>query len=403
MLIEKLKFNLSEFFWIASVMLIYIYYFVGNTAFNNVSFFMGTFRSIVYYMAIMFVSVKMLAFTKYTVKSLLFTILFLTVGLLAARYSHSMVPFFSMLYATSAYGIDMRTIAKTYLWLMITSVTIMLLGALSGHLMNFAYRNRQESDVVRYAMGDSYPTQLSARISFAFFTWLYLRDFKKGLSVTLIGATLILFMAHFLDARLDEILVSTGLILTFVSNDFMMKFLNRIRMFVAIVPIVMLGALFFLIKLYIRGVPLAYVLDKVLSSRIYFSALGVERFSDHTLFGQVVPMVGSGGLNGVLNAQFRTVDYFFIDSAYLSILLQYGVIFVLIVFAVYAMASLRMFKSNNVAYELFFIMLAAHWFIAPYIVDISTMPLWAMAMSVFLMGSSKEMANSLELTTIHDR
>ena len=76
--------------------------------------------------------------------------------------------------------------------------------------------------------------------------------------------------------------------------------------------------------------------DKLTHFRIRHAAEGLKRYGIHP-FGQVVYQ----------NGDLQSPNYFYIDSAYMKILINYGLVFAVILFGIYAMISVAAVKNRD--------------------------------------------------------
>ena len=111
-------------------------------------------------------------------------------------------------------------------------------------------------------------------------------------------------------------------------------------------------------------------LDSNLSQRLSFSKKGIEVYGI-SIFGQYIPMQGNGGSTQTPS------NYFFLDSSYISILLQYGLIIFIVILIIWGMIGLRARKEKDWVLLWILAMIAFQSLMEQHLMDISYNPfLW---------------------------
>lgn len=119
--------------------------------------------------------------------------------------------------------------------------------------------------------------------------------------------------------------------------------------------------MYFLTELYNLGLPIAYDIDYWISNRLRLQSYAMAEYGIR-LFGQYIKMVGNGG------SEILPSDYFFIDCSYYFIILQYGLIFGILVFVVY-MLCCKKYKKDRY-FQLIVVMIAINCMIAHHLLDL---------------------------------
>ena len=89
--------------------------------------------------------------------------------------------------------------------------------------------------------------------------------------------------------------------------------------------------------------------DKLTHFRIRHAAEGLKRYGIHP-FGQVVYQ----------NGDLQSPNYFYIDSAYMKVLINYGLIFAVILFGIYAMISVAAVKNRDTVLCIWMVCIAGY-------------------------------------------
>lgn len=138
-----------------------------------------------------------------------------------------------------------------------------------------------------------------------------------------------------------------------------------------------------LTKLYDMGVPVTYDIDHLISNRLRLQSHAMAEYGIR-IFGQYIKMVGNGG------SETLPADYFFIDCSYYFIVLQYGLVFGVLVFAVYILCS-KKYRLDSY-FQLVIIMIAINCMIAHHLLELAYNPF---ALALFAGGACKSMQKKL--------
>lgn len=102
----------------------------------------------------------------------------------------------------------------------------------------------------------------------------------------------------------------------------------------ALSPVFCSGFMIFVSILYSSGSAITNFLDRVLNYRLYQSNKAINIYG-FTFWGQHIPMQGYGGTTEMPK------HYFFLDSSYISIVMQYGLLFFGIILFIWITISFR--------------------------------------------------------------
>ena len=82
-------------------------------------------------------------------------------------------------------------------------------------------------------------------------------------------------------------------------------------------------------------------LNNLLNNRLYYSNKGIDIFG-MSLWGQYIPMRGNGGTTEAVS------NYFFLDSSYIYILLQYGILILLTILVCWFLITFKAARQNDI-------------------------------------------------------
>lgn len=244
-------------------------------------------------------------------------------------------------------GIPFRKIVKTYLLTCSVLLIITMAFALTGRIENFVLQ--QEGRRLRIAFGVIYPTDFSAHVFYMIIAYCYLRKEKiKYIEIGAIAA-LGIFVYVFCDARLNAvcILLTAGIVtynkLRHKNAAQAQKKYEMNSVFSAILcfsttifSIMMIG----MTLLYSPNNKWMVLLDRLLNNRLKLGKKGIDLYG-LSVFGQQIYLIGNG------NHITQPKNYFFLDSSYLFVLLQYGILVLGVLLVLFMAMGLRARKEQD--------------------------------------------------------
>lgn len=233
-------------------------------------------------------------------------------------YQRSMDPsfFYYFVFVMGAKNVPFKKILKMFLYLEAGIIIITLIAAWAGWITSLTI-GRHDEATIRLALGMIYPTDFAARAFYLLVTYALYRDFKFNLP-EYIGAIALTFTMYFVtDTRVDFILMLLLIILVAVKSQVFrfISFLNYQRISVLTFAFIMMNIV--LAYLYHSTNPILRLANKALSGRLTYGHEAFKRYNV-TLFGQIIPQVGNGGVH------HGAFDYFFIDVSFIRVLMMLG-------------------------------------------------------------------------------
>lgn len=225
-----------------------------------------------------------------------------------------------------ARNIEFEKIVKTYFIVSFAILTITIFSALTGQIENLVYI--QEGRRARMAMGIGYPTDFAAYVFFDVLAYCYIRGRKIKYIEFIIIFALGIGIYLITDARVDMIcIIMTACIFTYIKarEDYAKRQkkeyqVNKWWSFIlSLAPLICAAFMIAFCILYSFGSPITNLLDKILNYRLSQGNKAIDIFG-FTLWGQYIPMQGFGGTTEIPS------HYFFLDSSYVNIIMQYGIL-----------------------------------------------------------------------------
>ena len=198
---------------------------------------------------------------------------------------------------------------------------------------------------VREFLGFQWATTAPILFLFIVFGGIYL---NRG-RLSLIGAVLInvvnVFLFILTDSRM-AFLVTFVTTLHFLCFGHLMKkgsFARALKWIFIALPWLFAVFSIYLHKIYTEDSAFLVKLNAKLSNRLYLGNRGIKEYGIH-LFGNKIKWVGySIGETDEVKAG----GYNFVDCSYLQILLEYGVLFLLLILVIYSFIIYKAYKSNK--------------------------------------------------------
>lgn len=270
-----------------------------------------------------------------------------TAFLVSWRHNENEEIFLCMLVIWGARKIKLDKILKIYLSVISILLVFTIICALTGHIDNLIFY--QEGRRARIAFGICYPTDFSAYIFYLSVVYCYLRRNTLKYIETILVGMLGIFVYYFCDARLNTIcILLTACVFTYLTyrRQHAEKMKTEYEMhrelsgLLALSPTICAFVMIGLSMLYTPQNPFTVKLNNVLNNRLYYGKKGMEVYGI-PMWGQNIPMRGNGGTVDKVN------NYFFLDSSYLYVLLQFGLLTLGILLVCWCLITFKAMEKKN--------------------------------------------------------
>lgn len=278
--------------------------------------------------SILLVLLKIYLLDRFKIKEIIVISLLLTLSMLYYIKFDDKIFIYQTILLIGARNISFRKMLRLHFYLVLISVLLGFIGVAIGIIPNVL---NIRGDISRYSFGSVYPTDFGARIFYLLVTLFYLKYKKMSLKYSVCFFIIAIFIYKFCDARND---VASIMLLTFISiviarkqdikkifNIYKSKIIKFI--FIYSVPISAISSITLTI-LYNPKSKIFVFLNKLFSERLSIGRKAIDIYGIK-LLGNKIVMHGWGGVH------VNVKKYFFIDSSYLSILLQKGLILLVII------------------------------------------------------------------------
>ncbi len=311
-----------------------------------------TFYSYMKVLALVLIVAKLVLFDSWKVRDVVLFGVCGVISLLVRYYSTYNDVIFWTLLLWGARDIDFRKILKVHGSLVFLIVLAAFVSSFTGRIVNLQY---SVDGRVRNSFGICYPTNFAAYVFFLMATFFYLVKDRMKWWMYIAGIVVGFVVFKYCHTRLDSacmVILSVLYMITALVDRHLRDRAMWLRLLLCSAVVILFLLCFFLTYSYDPSAGWMKKLDTLFSTRL---ALGREAFDRYhvNLFGQLVPMLGNGGsleLNG---------NYFFLDSSYLYILFQYGIVFTVVVIGTFVLSSFKRKKDLFFLITLFVIAINA--------------------------------------------
>lgn len=337
--------KVSEYLFFASFFIYIITQYLGGTMFTidgTVSFLLLTIASILAF-------IKIIIFDNESNLYKLTIVLLLIILFAAGKNSFDYNFYYYAFLIFAAKNIEFRKILKYYIIVLASGIIVTAIFALI-HVIPAIVITRSNSSALRLALGSVYPSDLAARIFHLMVGYAVLKKFKLTLPeyLSVIAITITTYIVT--DTKLDLILMIL-LIICLSFYKYIVILMSMIKPY--IFNLLILGFIAINILLAYFYNPKISILNKLNSALTGRLDLANRGFNDYnvTLYGQYVYQNGWGGIHK------KIIDYFYIDSSLVRVLLMQGLI-VYIILICLMLRDMKIFIKNkqfSLAIALFFI------------------------------------------------
>ena len=317
-------------------------------------------------------SIYLISLRKMMGNRLLIITVFLALGVVLSGVTQmSITPFLYFLIILASNKTEFRKIIKIFL---IVQIFFLCANIFASQLGIYGEDYVKEASRIRYFLGFGWVNRASycllficVEVLFLFPTWF---SVSKVLIIGAINGWLYLKTRTMYPMVITYVLLFTGIYVHIkVSRKRKINARNLLYFSVALFTIACI--LQFLL-------PLVYddsnyywqILNKLVNSRLSYGQKAIKEYGLH-LWGNQIEWVGASTL---LRGLSKSTTYFYVDSGFLQLALDNGVIFTLSVITIYYFCILKMYRERKVSGLFIFIILSIVFLFEPYVLDFAFNP-----------------------------
>lgn len=380
---NTVKIKIKNLVYLLAYALLLVKIALANTTFVEFVDVRGYLFKIVYLVAFLLIGYKLIYIDKYVINSVLIIVCFVSFGILGFASSNYTELLVMIMLIVGAKGIRLKNITQCYFYVYGTVMLIALIAASIGLIENYCVQSNAYR--VRWALGNTYPTDFAAGIFFMLLAYSNMKQ-KWKIRYTLVWSIVIAVVYYYTDARTSCLLSVMYLILLMLFNKL---FLNNERPFLCKtihgISVIIFPLMAFLsyvaVFLYDKGNSIIKALNVILNYRIGFASKAINEYGI-PLLGQKIKMLGAGWGTDV------SQSYFYIDNGYYYMAIVFGIFISIIVISGFTLSA---YKTKNTKIHIIIIMLAINGLIEPRFINYLYNPFLMLIGSAFFTKKGTEL------------
>lgn len=303
---------------------------------------------------------------EYILKDLFILSIFLLVIFFSKTFG--VLAIYALLFLLAKY-IPFSKILKVYIFIFLTIILIVFLGFIFDFLppVNLLNESFRDDEQYRYALGFTYTTFLPNYFFHVILAFILLREKKLGI-IEIFTIFIINFILYkYTDTKAVYYLINLIIIVLFFIKIFSVDFNNKSilsflsRLIVKYSFLILCVLSIYLHCFYDPSIEWMNSLNEILADRLRLGHQGIEKYGV-TLFGNDVEYVS-------FNQVTEFSPYFFLDSSYQRILINFGAVVVLLLVLGFTLLSKLIIFNNNIYYGISIVFLLGHSFTDPQLLD----------------------------------
>ena len=313
-----------------------------SSVFYEVSM-MPSIMKILRYISYAIIFVKLLYDAKYLESEMLKIVaVILILGIISLNFGNNIL-FCSFLFIIAARNLNVEKLIKAAVYIQIL-LTICMAGlSYFGVITDWTYDLEGRN---RHSLGYLYPSYISSIFFYVTLAYLFIRRKKvRFLEVVFIGFINVIIF-HLTDSKTSFAMVFLAVIVLWVMKFHKKRlergFLSKL-LYVYSIPFIAVISIL-ACYLYNEGNRILVLINSFINNRLIMGHNALLEYG-LSLFGKRISWTGYGGL-GYLSSSLQD-EYNFVDCSYVKILLDYGVIFFIIMILGYMLVAKRAIEKND--------------------------------------------------------
>lgn len=308
--------------------------------------------------------------TRKNKKITLKTIVFFLIAILITFFSKQKDYLLMILFLYTIKDLDYNKIIKICLFIYAPSFFITVILSLLGIIPDWTYTR---GSLIRHSLGFYYATSTMSIYLEIILMFFYVRKKSFKYFELLLLETINVFLYKYTDGRLGYILITAVLIVMALSKlkifkDLVLKvhFIEIAKKLSFVLPIALLLIMLFLDWGYHNNLEYATDMDIALNKRVKWSHNAFMIYPI-TAFGNNIEWVGNGG-QGYIDLENN--EYNYVDSSYIRIIFDYGVIGMISILYMYIKSLNKHINEKNYYLYIVLVFILIWSFIEPYIFSV---------------------------------
>lgn len=311
------------------------------------SYFPGNLLHQIAFIPLAIVLFKIIFFDSNTVKKIKVNLLFLAILFITWRTSGEFILFPMGIFILGARNVDFKKIIYLYLVLGTILLSFIFFTSLIGLTKNLIFHRGIHT--LRRAFGIIYPTDFAAHILYLVLAYCYLYFNKLSWKSYTVFVLLAIFLIKFCDARLNAYALILVIPVMMIGQRAQKGYIvsRAIAIFYWVLPVLAAYITVLLSYLYAPSHQLLEKMNGLLSGRLFYSHEAIKKYG-FSLLGQHIHENGYGAADGIKKTIIGN-NYFYIDSAFVRLVIIYGIIMALLIVITMTIISYRSIQRANFA------------------------------------------------------
>ena len=290
---------------------------------------------------------KIIFFDSNTIKKVTVNLLVLAILFITWRTSGEFILFPMGIFVLGARNVDFRKIIYLYLVLGTILLSFIFFTSLIGLTKNLIFHRGIHT--LRRAFGIIYPTDFAAHILYLVLAYCYLYFNKLSWKSYTVFVLLAIFLIKFCDARLNAYALILVIPVMMIGQRAQKGYIvsRAIAIFYWVLPVLAAYITVLLSYLYAPSHQLLEKMNGLLSGRLFYSHEAIKKYG-FSLLGQHIHENGYGAADGIKKTIIGN-NYFYIDSAFVRLVIIYGIIMALLIVITMTIISYRSIQRANFA------------------------------------------------------
>ena len=275
----------------------------------------------------------------------------------------------TLIYLYGAKDINVEKVFRIVGYVYIIFFVLIVLCSLAGFIQNWDYP--QTDRPTRWCLGFTYPTHTSSVLFMAVLVFCYMKKQQLTLIHFIVIELINVWVFLYTDSRAGMMLCTVipvvFYLLKFRKKEFRKTVLGWLQQW----SFPICAILIYVATMAYNGTGILKKINSWLSGRLYYSNYSMNEYGVH-LFGQKIEWVGWGGVGhtkiGISNV------YNFVDTSYLKLLLENGLIVWLLIMVMWTAASIIAYRRNQRYLTWAFTFLAIYSLVEQWLMNMGTNP-----------------------------
>jgi hypothetical protein len=310
-------------------------------------YFPGNFLHELAFVPLSFVLFKIFFLDSDSLGKLITNLLIMGLLFITWRTSGEFILFPMGIFVLGARNVDFKRIIYLYFILGSILLTFIFFTSLMGLTNNLVFYRGENT--IRRSFGINYPTDFAAHVLYLVIAYCYLYFEKLSWKSYAVFILLAIFLIKFCDARLSAyaLIILIPIMALGLRANRGYVFSKKIARFYWTLPSLTAYVVLFITWIYSPDNKIIEKINRLLSGRINLGHRAFENYGVK-LFGQHISENGYGAKAGK-QVVVEMGKYFYIDSAFIRLLVIYGIIMTVLVIIAMTVISWRSIKAKNYA------------------------------------------------------